>query len=1582
MQGQRLLRHALWWAWAAAGGDGARPRGPKRAVAPAPHWGRNADVRANLPFLKTGAPGAAAGGLSKRPAGRRDHVDTGSVRPRPHVQRLEKRDADRPPKRTPGPPRKHTVKPALQKEALRAKMELRARQPAPKSDAACGCDCAGASVPSFVADGWCDEENNVAPCYDGGDCCQATCPPNAVFTCGIVGFTCADPNAGNCAAGYDCEAITAPPATYYDDNNDDGSTDDDGSMPDCSDGHSCPGSWIADGLCDGVSQMYGCDLSCYDDDGGDCCGGYTCSGGDDDDDDWDYAFSYSYEGACPVECYGMSCDDWTVWGNTCADLENTYGCDCAGCACEEYDFDDGITGGGCSDVNGYDCCDATVPSWAGDGWCDAENNESPCFDGGDCCEASCEDGSYDCGYNGYSCRDASTYDCAAASNTAGVGDGVCDAANNVEPCYDGGDCCEATCVSSECGNYECVDPAVLAQTCDEAMTCGACGSGCAWCAADLICAAASAPPALSSILPWATAATCDANDYVDTCPARDDPVPDPYYEAQWYLEAIRAPEAWAAGYTGSGVQILINDEGVDNTHPDLAKLDVANSCDVYAPSGSDAHGTVCASLAAGDSNSHCGAGAAPGAGLASCVLFSSSGGPVASQAWSEDYLAYNHNVNDISSNSWGMDNCWRTAYSSTDCPFACPSGNSYCPCDVCGSADWSGGDLSQTCEAAVVTYCAYYLEDDVTPCLELDHYFVQCGFGQLSTLAHDKLVEGTTEGRNGLGMVFVFAAGNEFDIGDDVNYEGYLNSRFTLSVGALGRDLKHSSYSSSGAPVFISAPGGDSENYHGMLAALPLSHGATDNCGDAGMGTSYAAPLVAGVVALVLEANPNLNWRDVQGVLAATASRPHEDEEDQWITNAAGVKHSYKYGFGLVDALAATAAATTWTTWGPELTLVTLTTSGQTLLDYDGAEHWVESTATAFTGAASDFVIEAVAVYVTIEHPRRGDLRIELERNGMTSLLTDDKLEFGKRYTHHKYTTLRHWGEAADAGAFTLRVTDRRKGSGDDDDIGQQNYYFGTDDGDENGVLVSWTLQLYGHDGDPAMQWTPQPTPLTAAEDRSYADGTACDESSPTCSDGSAAWCCDGDGSCTDGDDDYCCGNSYLCSNDSAEWAAANGGTLCCAAGSYGDDDTSVEARAWMPGAGWCSSDLDESPGPTSSAEACWDLCVDVYGAATIVAIDWTQNDQYCWCQNSCECMEDQGDDDIHLITSTHIAALPEACVGPCPDEENAYSTCLMENDSGRDDNDDDDDDGDDDFSPSTCDDVQQWLPHACMYNTNLLCQDPWFAYIECSYESLAEEALNLQCDFQCRTPSPMPTAKPTMEPTPAPFIEGSVSFAGLTEDDAVAHEDVIINAIADVAGVPPAAVTILSMSASARRRLADEVIVEYEIEAPNIAAIGDVEAALAKAEEDPTLVDAALESSARADTVESVAVFASVATTELHSEIVAPSPAPTVMPSTRAPTTAAHREKNERKEFYRNAGILAALIIAGVVCFCGAIGIGAFVGTRVGLALFKQKKTMRATTPAPAPPRPSAPPMPPVQAEVVQGKCVVAEPVYEQEEP
>ena len=438
---------------------------------------------------------------------------------------------------------------------------------------------------------------------------------------------------------------------------------------------------------------------------------------------------------------------------------------------------------------------------------------------------------------------------------------------------------------------------------------------------------------------------------------------------------------------------------------------------------------------------------------------------------SEESLTHNYNVNDISSNSWGSNRCEEYATSATDCPFECPSVSSAdCPCDACDGDDWASGQLSSTCEDAVVDYCTSYFNDDVTPCLELDHYFVQCGYWQLASSLHDSLVDGATNGRGGLGTVYVFAAGNSYDVGQDVNYAGYQNSRFTITVGAVHADMTHSDYSSSGAPVFISAPGGDGGN---MAVAKPVGNGVTDNCADAGQGTSFAAPLVSGVAALMLEANPTLTWRDVQGVLAATARTDFNDEDDetgQWTTNQAGVKHSYKYGFGLVDALAAVTAATTWTTLPAEITLVTATTSGAALLDFDGTEHWVESEAAEF--GSSDFVIEGVSVYVTIEHPRRGDLRIELERNGVTSLLTDDKLELGSGYTNWKFTTLRHWGETADNGAFTLRVADRRAGSGDDDDLGSRRRL----DADD-GVLVKWTLQLYGHDSDTSTPWTPQPTP-------------------------------------------------------------------------------------------------------------------------------------------------------------------------------------------------------------------------------------------------------------------------------------------------------------------------------------------------------------------------------------------------------------------------------------------------------------------------------------------------------------------------
>lgn len=96
-----------------------------------------------------------------------------------------------------------------------------------------------------------------------------------------------------------------------------------------------------------------------------------------------------------------------------------------------------------------------------------------------------------------------------------------------------------------------------------------------------------------------------------------------------------------------------------------------------------------------------------------------------------------------------------------------------------------------------------------------------------------------TEGRNGKGIIYVFASGNENRVGDDTNFQGYgSNTRMTIPVGAVGKDGKFSSYSTTGASVFISAPGGDPRKAYTTVIAAVNNNG----CKDVGTGTSNATP--------------------------------------------------------------------------------------------------------------------------------------------------------------------------------------------------------------------------------------------------------------------------------------------------------------------------------------------------------------------------------------------------------------------------------------------------------------------------------------------------------------------------------------------------------------------------------------------------------------------------------------------------------------------------------------------------------------------------------------------------------------------
>lgn len=374
--------------------------------------------------------------------------------------------------------------------------------------------------------------------------------------------------------------------------------------------------------------------------------------------------------------------------------------------------------------------------------------------------------------------------------------------------------------------------------------------------------------------------------------------------------------------------------------------------------------------------------------------------------------------------------------------------------------------------------------------------------------AEEALLVGINHGRDGKGSLYVQSAGNGYaasylvclpstDPNCVVKSSGNTNAHSNLAtpykviVAAVNAEGYSASYSTPGSGLWISAPGGEdgliepamittdiqgcnagasyrdinqTEFDYGSHLLNPLcNYTSTFN------GTSSAAPVASGVIALMLEANPDLTWRDVKHILAVTADIIDYDPifntishpwgfglsgyvyDYKWVKNAANIWFSNWYGFGRIDADEAVRAAINYD----------LSTLGEFEQTINQAGAWYYSSGDLIGRTISDesnfpqeekiwvghdYIIESVQIQITTDHPSPGDLAIHLvSPSGTESRLLNinSKLEGSALEADTVMLSNAFYGESSE-GYWTLKVYDGSATNG-------------------TGDLINWKILINGH---------------------------------------------------------------------------------------------------------------------------------------------------------------------------------------------------------------------------------------------------------------------------------------------------------------------------------------------------------------------------------------------------------------------------------------------------------------------------------------------------------------------------------------
>ncbi|XP_013149101.1 PREDICTED: neuroendocrine convertase 1-like [Papilio polytes] len=176
-------------------------------------------------------------------------------------------------------------------------------------------------------------------------------------------------------------------------------------------------------------------------------------------------------------------------------------------------------------------------------------------------------------------------------------------------------------------------------------------------------------------------------------------------------------------------------------------------------------------------------------------------------------------------------------------------------------------------------------------------------------LAVEALKRGVSKGRDGKGCIYVWANGNGGGHSDNCNCDGYSSSIYTISIGSASQQGLFPWYGEICSSTLATAY--SSGAYKDQKIATTDTN---DSCTLKHTGTSAAAPLAAGIIALALQANPNLTWRDVQHLIVWTSEFSPLSHNPGWQINGAGFRFDVRFGFGLLNAAALVKSALNWTT--------------------------------------------------------------------------------------------------------------------------------------------------------------------------------------------------------------------------------------------------------------------------------------------------------------------------------------------------------------------------------------------------------------------------------------------------------------------------------------------------------------------------------------------------------------------------------------------------------------------------------------------------------------------------------------------